>query len=410
MTHAENFTFRILYIAAISLVMFQVLSVNRAVSFLLMITIISVYILWALTLCKEVTNRDVMLVCLITLTAWNVFINAQMAGADLSFSYIRKFLLFSSTLIFLQTATKIRIDLRLEQMILNLNSILAAFLLIEYVVQGNQAYLINGIVTQYLTFHFTNPNLTGMYMSTIAMLEICRALEEDKKYRKFIHFLLAGGLLYLSYETQSRNVLFSVLFFFGMLILIRFQKSDIYKMNPVISIITILWPALFVAVYMFIINHPVLTGYFSFLVSVGKNIDSRIRIWNNAILYFRSSPVFGAYYQLSNGTGMSQLHNTALDIASSYGILILTGVLVFLFKIMTCRNEAGMTKAQFQYLSAFSACLIMGMGEAALFSGSLSCFVLAGLFIILTGAPGFEDCAADAEKHESIKNENSILV
>ena len=410
MTHAENITFRILYIAAISLVMFQVLSVNRAVSFLLMITIISVYMLWALTLCKEVTNRDVMLVCLITLTAWNVFINAQMAGADLSFSYIRKFLLFSSTLIFLQTATKIRIDLRLEQMILNLNSILAAFLLIEYVVQGNQAYLINGIVTQYLTFHFTNPNLTGMYMSTIAMLEICRALEEDKKYRKFIHFLLAGGLLYLSYETQSRNVLFSVLFFFGMLILIRFQKSDIYKMNPVISIITILWPALFVAVYMFIINHPVLTGYFSFLVSVGKNIDSRIRIWNNAILYFRSSPVFGAYYQLSNGTGMSQLHNTALDIASSYGILILTGVLVFLFKIMTCRNEAGMTKAQFQYLSAFSACLIMGMGEAALFSGSLSCFVLAGLFIILTGAPGFEDCAADAEKHESIKNENSILV
>ena len=410
MTHAENFTFRILYIAAISLVMFQVLSVNRAVSFLLMITIISVYILWALTLCKEVTNRDVMLVCLITLTAWNVFINAQMAGADLSFSYIRKYLLFSSTLIFLQTATKIRIDLRLEQMILNLNSILAAFLLIEYVVQGNQAYLINGIVTQYLTFHFTNPNLTGMYMSTIAMLEICRALEEDKKYRKFIHFLLAGGLLYLSYETQSRNVLFSVLFFFGMLILIRFQKSDIYKMNPVISIITILWPALFVAVYMFIINHPVLTGYFSFLVSAGKNIDSRIRIWNNAILYFRSSPVFGAYYQLSNGTGMSQLHNTALDIASSYGILILTGVLVFLFKIMTCRNEAGMTKAQFQYLSAFSACLIMGMGEAALFSGSLSCFVLAGLFIILTGAPGFEDCAADAEKHESIKNENSILV
>ena len=410
MTHAENITFRILYIAAISLVMFQVLSVNRAVSFLLMITIISVYMLWALTLCKEVTNGDVMLVCLITLTAWNVFINAQMAGADLSFSYIRKYLLFSSTLIFLQTATKIRIDLRLEQMILNLNSILAAFLLIEYVVQGNQAYLINGIVTQYLTFHFTNPNLTGMYMSTIAMLEICRALEEDKKYRKFIHFLLAGGLLYLSYETQSRNVLFSVLFFFGMLILIRFQKSDIYKMNQVISIITILWPALFVAVYMFIINHPVLTGYFSFLVSVGKNIDSRIRIWNNAILYFRSSPVFGAYYQLSNGTGMSQLHNTALDIASSYGILILAGVLVFLFKIMTCRNETGMTKAQFQYLSAFSACLIMGMGEAALFSGSLSCFVLAGLFIILTGAPGFEDCAADAEKHESIKNENSILV
>ena len=142
MTYAENIIIRILYIAAISLVIFQVFSINRAVSILLIATIITVYVLWGLTLYKEVTNRDVMLVCLITLTSWNVFINAQMAGADLSFSYIRKLLLFSSTLIFLQTATKMRIDSRLEQLILNANSLLAIFLLAEYLILGNQAYLI----------------------------------------------------------------------------------------------------------------------------------------------------------------------------------------------------------------------------------------------------------------------------
>ncbi len=410
MTYAENTIIRILYIAAISLVIFQVFSINRAVSILLIATIITVYVLWGLTLYKEVTNRDVMLVCLITLTSWNVFINAQMAGADLSFSYIRKLLLFSSTLIFLQTATKMRIDSRLEQLILNANSLLAIFLLAEYLILGNQAYLINGIVTQYLTFHFTNPNLTGMYLSAIAMLEICRALGEQKKWWTVFHFLLAGGLLYLTYETQSRNVLFSVIFFFGMLIINNFQEGDVHRMNPVLALITILWPAVFVAVYMFIINRPVLIGYFSFLVSAGKNIDSRIRIWTNALLYFRSSPVFGSYYQLSNGTGMSQLHNTALDITASYGIFVFIGVLTFLFKIMTCRNETGMTKAQFQYISAFSACFIMGMGEAALFSGSLSFFALAGLFMMLTGSSDLEDSIVNAENCESTKNESSILV
>ena len=410
MTYAENIIIRILYIAAISLVIFQVFSINRAVSILLIATIITVYVLWGLTLYKEVTNRDVMLVCLITLTSWNVFINAQMAGADLSFSYIRKLLLFSSTLIFLQTATKMRIDSRLEQLILNANSLLAIFLLAEYLILGNQAYLINGIVTQYLTFHFTNPNLTGMYLSAIAMLEICRALGEQKKWWTVFHFLLAGGLLYLTYETQSRNVLFSVIFFFGMLIINNLQEGDVHRMNPVLALITILWPAVFVAVYMFIINRPVLIGYFSFLVSAGKNIDSRIRIWTNALLYFRSSPVFGSYYQLSNGTGMSQLHNTALDITASYGIFVFIGVLTFLFKIMTCRNETGMTKAQFQYISAFSACFIMGMGEAALFSGSLSFFALAGLFMMLTGSSDLEDSIVNAENCESTKNESSILV
>lgn len=411
MTKAENITIRILYIAAISLVVFQVLSVNHAVSILLMATIIAVYVLWGLTLYNEVTNRDVMLVCLIVLTALNVFINAQMAGTDLSFSYIRKLLLFSSTLIFLQASTKIRADLQFERFVLNANTLLAIFLLIEYFIQGSQVYLINGIVTQYLTFHFTNPNLTGMFLSAIAMLEVCSALGEKKKRWILLHFFLAGFLLYLTYETQSRNVLFSMVLFFAMLIISFFLKGSTYRVNPIIAGITILWPAIFIAAYMFVLNQPVFTVFFSFLIHEGKSIDSRIRIWNNALRYFQSSPVFGAYYQLSNGTGMSQLHNTALDIAASYGIFVLVGVLVFLYKIMICRNEKGMTKTQYRYIFAFSACIVMGMGEAALFSGSLSFFALVGLFMILSGKLEVQESSLpERNGQESIRNESGVLV
>ena len=385
MTATEYRTTQILYIVSILLVVFQVLALNRMVSILLMITIVMVYILWGLTLYTEVTNRDVMLVCLITLTALNVFINAKMAGIDLSFSYVRKLLLFTATLIFLQTVSKLRINRELEEFVLNANTILSVFLIAEYFIQGNRAYLINGIVTHYLTFHFTNPNLAGMYLSAISMLEVCRGLREQKKSGMFFHFLLAAALLYLTNQTQTRNALFGTLFFFGMLLLNSLQRGTKRRINPVIAIFTILWPAIFIAIYMFIISRPVLTGYLSFLVSTGKNIDSRAMIWRNAIRFFRSSPIFGAYYQVSYGTGMSQMHNTALDIAASYGICVFLATMVFLFKIETCRNAEGISKTRFYYLSAFSACLIMGMGEAALFSGSLSFFVLAGLFMMLTG-------------------------
>ena len=190
MRSSEYITTQILYIVSMLLVVFQVIAVNRAVSILLMLTIILVYFLWGLTLYREVTNRDVMLAGLILAAALNVFINAKMAGSNLSFSYIRKLLLFSTTLIFLQTVTKIRVVYRLEQIILNANTLLAVFLVLEYYIQGSKAFILNGIITHYLTFHFTNPNLTGMFLSAVTMLEIIRAIGEKKKGRMFFHILL----------------------------------------------------------------------------------------------------------------------------------------------------------------------------------------------------------------------------
>lgn len=406
MRSSEYITTQILYIVSMLLVVFQVIAVNRAVSILLMLTIILVYLLWGLTLYRDVTNRDVMLAGLILAAALNVFINAKMAGSNLSFSYIRKLLLFSTTLIFLQTVTKIRVVYRLEQMILNANTLLAVFLVLEYYIQGSKAFILNGIITHYLTFRFTNPNLTGMFLSAVTMLEIIRAIGEKKKSRMFFHILLVGMLFNLLNQTQTRNAMLSIGFFFVMLIISFFRHGDKFRIHPIAAIAIIVWPLIFVFIYISILRNPMLIRHLSFLVSAGKNLDSRVVIWGNAIIRFRSSPVFGAYYQMSHGTGMSQMHNTALDIIVSYGIFIYLAVLVFLFKLMTCRNEKKMTREQFHYLSGFSACLIMGMGEAGLFSGSLSFFVIAGLFLLLSGG-GTEENRQDIDGKT---DENSILV
>lgn len=90
-------------------------------------------------------------------------------------------------------------------------------------------------------------------------------------------------------------------------------------------------PLIFVVVYMQIINAQTLTKIFSFMIGEGKALDSRFFIWGNAIDELMSSPIMGAYYQISNGTGMSQLHNTHIDILVSYGVL--TFILVCIFCI-----------------------------------------------------------------------------
>ena len=73
--------------------------------------------------------------------------------------------------------------------------------------------------------------------------------------------------------------------------------------------------------------------------------------------------------------------------------------------------DKGMTKTQYRYIFAFSACIVMGMGEAALFSGSLSFFALVGLFMILSGKLEVQESSLpERNGQESIRNESGVLV
>ena len=121
---------------------------------------------------------------------------------------------------------------------------------------------------------------------------------------------------------------------------------------------------------------------FSFLESAGKDLTSRMNIWLQAWQLWGASPIFGAYAQASGGTGSSQFHNTHLDILVSYGPIVLCLVCSFLVSMIDM-GEKRQSRQQFLFTIGFICEIILGVGEAAIFSGGLGVYLYAGTFLLL---------------------------
>ena len=113
-------------------------------------------------------------------------------------------------------------------------------------------------------------------------------------------------------------------------------------------------------------------------------LDSRVAIWRNAFEKLNHSPFIGDYSGISDGTGVSQLHNTHVDIAVSYGTCILVLVCVFLCKIFYQSGKVYKEKQNYIYIWGFACAIMLGVGEAALFAGGMAIYVLAGILLLLS--------------------------
>lgn len=375
---------RLLVLSAAAIPVLQVLNVNSMVSLLLVVVAVLVVISWLDSISGGLTGRDILVLAIILTAALNVFINASLEGQALSFSYLRKLVFFTLTLLCLQTASRestCEID---KQRFYKLNTALSIFIVIMYFVYGNRAFVFNGIVTDYLVFHFSNPNLLGMFLGCITMIEFINAVKQTRPMGKVFHYVIMGVDFYFVLLTQSRNVVLAIIVFLVANSITLMQK-ELKSVNKKLAVVVVLWPLLFAALYLILVNNHTINELFSFLVSKGKDLNSRQMIWQYAISNFNSSPVFGAYKQVSRGTGMFQLHNTGLDTLASYGIVPSLLTFVFLYQTCLCRNEEFELKEQQICMNAYFSCLVMGMGEAGLFSGSLSYFVYVSIFLRMSG-------------------------
>ena len=135
------------------------------------------------------------------------------------------------------------------------------------------------------------------------------------------------------------------------------------------------------------------------MISEGKTVDSRYYVWKYAFNNFKSSPIFGAYNQISNGTGTSQMFITHLDILASYGIIVFILTSYFFYQIVKNVNSRSHDIKSKIFLLSFIAVLILGMCEAALVSGGLSIHILVGDFLIIA-------CNVLTNEQDGVKNEN----
>ena len=171
-------------------------------------------------------------------------------------------------------------------------------------------------------------------------------------------------------------------------------KKNLHISKMTASLFAI-FPALFLVPYMLLIYTPWMQEAFDFLVDEGKGLDSRMRTWEPAVQALKGSPLLGAYCDISNGTGASQMHNTHLDIAVSYGVPVLVLVCLLLRNYLYQHGRRYENKQEYIYILGFACAIMLGIGEAGLFSGGLSLYIFIGTFLLFT----------DWKEEETVDNE-----
>lgn len=373
----------ILYALEAGIIFTQARGMDDLSSTMFLGTFAIIFVLFVSILPYGFKKTDLLLYVIMGIAGVNIIWGLWLNGGVLNFTYVKKYIMFCCTLIYMRVATLVQPTQQLKKWILNVNSFVVIMLIWIYNLGGRQLYDINGVRSSYLTFGFTNPNLTAIFSLCITFLEVAAFKIAKKKIWRIFHFALFLCMSYFVFLTQSRNCILVLALGVIMLIINYFVKDRLMSSKQIL-VFVVVWPLLFVAFYYFVLGNDWLLDKMGFLdLGEGKGLASRVDIWTPAINAFKEHPVRGAYYEISHGTGESQMHNSHLDILVSYGSIVCVATLYYIYKtFLLIRAKAADNKNKVFILGAMMV-LMLGMGEAAIFSGGLGIFVYLGAFLLL---------------------------
>ena len=297
--------------------------------------------------------------------------------ATFGFSYFKKLIMFCAFVFLLYYATKADFSVPISLLrALELASLVAgAFLVLSYYVLGNREQMAGGI-----TLGFSNPNFTGMWLLhffLLGVLFVIRAFDGGSKLR-LLYIPILPFLLHLIGLTLARSCLFGVIFFLLSLVLSRL----LYKIPRIVTWFVVLFPLVYAVLYLSIVDTEWVRETFSFLVSAGKDLNSRVDIWQASFENFRNAPIFGNYAGLGDGTGQFQLHNTHIDVLCSYGLLSLLLFLKFLSDRIVFVFKHARSFGDRAAVFAFCTVVAVGAFEAAMVAGSMGLNLLTVSFCV----------------------------
>jgi hypothetical protein len=323
-------------------------------------------------------NELINLLLLVTIVflslVWVICGNLSMT---ISFGYFKKYFIFCSTLIYLFVICKTEVDQRIIRFIICMNILLGLLYCFNYYIGNGRSYYGN---TDFLTFNFTNPNLTAMWLfQTIVYLTIGFKFFNKKKM-KFLCLIIVIFLIKFLVETKSRNSWVALTVYAIAALYLKLKRN--IRLNKLTLIILVLFPIIFASVYLLTIKNLNIK-IFKIFISEGKDIFSRYRVWSVAFLHIREHLIIGAYNQISEGTGASQMLNTHIDIWASYGTIVFLLTMVYMVRIVFRISSVCVSKMQTLGLIAFLSVIEMGIGEAAMFSGGQGIYILGCTFLLI---------------------------
>ncbi len=374
------------YFTGFLVIVSQTFQMSGLTSLLFYMTFVMTFLLWILTAADQIDRTDLLALGIVFLALLNVVVNGISQNLSFSFGYLKKYIMFSCTILFFSAARKLKPDMRAFRFLEVLYALLGIIFIFMYRTRGRQMEMIEGRHSSYLVFRFSNPNLTAMFLvSMILFLALAAGRERKFLTRALLGIIIAAELQFV-YLTQSRNALISLSLFAFFLVVSLLHHKRALRIPRGLILLLILIPLIFMAVYLQVITNPVFQDMFSFFSGEGKSLNARQTIWTNALNVFVQSPLTGGYYQISGGTGVSQAHNSMLDIMVSYGIPVLILVVAFLYDVLTQLSENCTGILHSLSVFAFICALFLGIGEAAMFSGGLGIYLFSGIFLALANA------------------------
>ena len=192
------------YLLGVIIIACQLFALRDMASALFYGTFFVTLILWVSTLFDSVNDIDILAIFIIVLAFSNVLVNGISSGAEVSFQYFKKYIMFSCTVIFFASVVKLELEKRTIKFLNICYAGTGALFLLVYLFGGRRIYYISGRYSSYLTFGFTNPNLTAIFLSGIVMYLVVIANAEKNIYKKIIFFAIVTAEVFFIFKTHRR--------------------------------------------------------------------------------------------------------------------------------------------------------------------------------------------------------------
>lgn len=362
------------------IVLFTILRQSTAISICFELSFIAllVYAIKRATIKKF----EVQPLLLIAVAVINVLVNGLISSdANLGFDYFKKVIMFSAFVLMLYFSEEDLVSGKAITIVKSIPVACALLLVVSYFFLGNTTRYAGGV-----TLGFSNPNFTGMWLLHLAIYTFLFVIDEEKYFLiRIFSGILFASVVWLIFQTEARSCLIGSVFFCALCLIGKVFGKYIAR-NAIVIIAVIIAPILLVVLYHYLLNASWFLELFSAFVSAGKGLDSRLVVWDPAIKLLKSNFILGDYSGISNGTGMSQLHNTHLDVICSYGIVPFMLFLSLLNSVCKRVSNQSMEYSNYCALCGFISVIIMGSFEAAVVAGAMGMNILTAGLIILANA------------------------
>ncbi|MBO2526725.1 MAG: hypothetical protein CW335_00880 [Clostridiales bacterium] len=368
-----------------------ILGQNAFTSFLLILSFVVILMHFGKLLLHGFTRIMIFCIYLMIISLVMVCISTLKFEAVFSFYYLKEYIIFASAIVYLCIASEEKINRRTTGFLLKSDLIVGCIYPIAYFTLPDPSTTVG------LQMNFTNTNLTGMWiLQSVLLAFICFPVL--KGGWRFLAAATGIFNIYLVYLTNARNAyvafaLFLVLYLWNLL-----KKKPRY--SKAFVAVLVLLPLIFVPLYFWLIYPISEKGWLDFLVSEGKPLSSRMKIWSRVFdcLNMKNSWVSGNYPYLHGN-----MHNLYMVVLGSYGSLTLGGVIAYLIYITVEVNKKSDGAFNRLCLATFFAGLFLGIGEGAFFSGGVGLNLAITSFLLMANGDACEPMLG-CRKHEPKKS------